>query len=452
MTRKVFVLGLDSLPPSVLYTELGERYFPYISRLVAESQRYIMRSCHPPITVPAWMTMFTGKTPGELGIYGFRHRRPGEFSYYIVNSRSIRAETIWDWAGKKGLRVGLYGVPPTYPPRPVHGFMVTDFTTPGPEKPYTFPPWLRKELEAATGPTRFDIVYRSHDKSRVARELLQMLDNHLRQVEYLATRKQWDIFIHVEISVDRAHHAFWRYFDKTHPRYEHHPEYSKLIPEVYQRIDKWFEKLHRRLPRDTVIVIASDHGIKAMKGAFLLNQWLIEQDYLRLKIDPVGLKRGTDLREDMIDWEHTIAWAWGGYYSRVFINLKGREKKGAIEPKYYEETLEQLRRDLEKIKGPSNEQWINKAYRPAEIYPEVNGDPPDLMLYLDDLWWRPAGTLGWPTNYLEENDRGPDDAVHDWHGVYAVYDPEETLEKGNRGEIRIERIRSHLEQIITQHK
>ena len=279
-----------------------------------------------------------------------------------------------------------------------------------------------------------------------------MLDNHLRQVEYLATRKQWDIFIHVEISVDRAHHAFWRYFDKTHPRYEHHPEYSKVVPEVYRRIDEWFEKLHRKLPRDTVIVIVSDHGIKAMKGAFLLNQWLIEQGYLKLKVDPAGLKPGTDLREDMVDWEHTIAWAWGGYYSRVFINLKGREKKGAIEPKYYEETLEQLRRDLEKIKGPSNEQWLNKAYRPAEIYPEVNGDPPDLMLYLDDLWWRPAGTLGWPTNYLEENDRGPDDAVHDWHGVYTVYDPEETLEKGNRGEIRIEKIRSHLEQIITQHK
>lgn len=452
MTRRVFVLGLDSLPPSVLYTELGERYFPYISGLVAESQRYVMRSCHPPITVPAWMTMFTGKTPGELGVYGFRHRRPGEFGYYIVNSRSIRAETIWDWAGKRGLRVGLYGVPPTYPPRPVHGFMVTDFTTPGPEKPYTFPPWLRKELEAATGATRFDIVYRSHDKSRVARELLQMLDNHLRQVEFLATRKQWDLFIHVEISVDRAHHAFWRYFDKTHPRYEYHPEYSKVIPEVYRRIDEWFEKLHKKLPRDTVIVIASDHGIKAMKGAFLLNQWLIEQGYLKLKVDPDELKPGTDLSEDMVDWEHTVAWAWGGYYSRVFINLKNREKKGAVEPKYYEETLEQLRRDLERIKGPSNEQWINKAYKPGEIYPEVNGDPPDLMLYLDDLWWRPAGTLGWPTNYLEENDRGPDDAVHDWHGVYTVYDPEETLEKGNRGEIRIERIRSHLEQIITQHK
>ncbi len=446
MVRRVFFLGLDSMPPRVLYEGMGEG-FDYLRGIVEESQRFLMRTCHPPITVPAWMVMFTGKTPGELGIYGFRHRRPGEFGYYIVNSRFIRAETLWDKAGRDGLRVGVYGVPPTYPPKPVHGFMVTDFTTPGPEKPYTFPPWLRRELEQATGPTIFDILYRSSDKDRVARDLFRMLSNHQRQVEYLATRKQWDLFLYVEIAVDRAHHAFWKYFDPTHPRYEQHPRFSSVIPELYRRIDEWLEKLHRRLPRDTVIVIASDHGIKPMKGAFVMNQWLAEQGYLKLKPD-VKAKPGTDLREDMIDWDHTVAWAWGGYYSRVFINLKGREKRGIVEPKYYEETVNQLRRDIERIRGPSGEGWVNKAYRPQELYPEVNGDPPDLMVYLDDLNWRPAGTIGWPTLYLSENDRGPDDAVHDWIGVYAVYDPEGTLSKGDAGVMDIHRIRQHLEEII----
>ncbi|ALL02001.1 hypothetical protein Pyrde_1958 [Pyrodictium delaneyi] len=448
MPRRVFVLGLDSMPPSVLYDDMDGGGFSYLRGIVEESRRYRMRTCHPPITVPAWMVMFTGKTPGELGVYGFRHRRPGEFGYYIVNSSYIKHPTIWDDAGRRGLRVGVYGVPPTYPPRPVHGFMVTDFTTPGPEKPYTFPPWLRRELEQATGPTIFDIVYRSHEKSKVARELFRMLENHQRQVEYLATQKQWDLFVYVEIAVDRAHHAFWKYFDRAHPRYEEHPEYSRVIPEMYRRIDEWFEKLHRQLPRDTVIVIASDHGIKAMKGAFTINQWLAEQGYLKLKVNPKELKPGTDLKEDMIDWEHTIAWAWGGYYSRVFINLRGREKRGAVEPRYYEETLKQLRRDIERIRGPQGEQWRNMVFRPEELYPEVNGDAPDLMVYLDDLGWRPAGTLGWPSLYLPENDRGPDDAVHDWIGVYAVYDPEGTVSKGDVGTIDIHEVRRNLEEII----
>ena len=447
MPRKVFVLGLDSLPPRVLYEGLGEG-LEYIRGLAEESQRYVMRTCHPPITVPAWMAMFTGKTPGELGVYGFRHRRPGEFDYYIVNSRHIRHPALWDELGRRGLRVGVYGVPPTYPPKPVHGFMVTDFTTPGPDKPYTFPPWLKRELEEHTGPTVFDIVYRSNDKDRVARELRHMVENHLRQVAYLATRRQWDFFVYVEIGVDRAHHAFWKYFDPSHPRYEEHPAYSRVIPETYRLIDTWLEKTHRLLGRDTVIVVVSDHGVKPMKGAFTINQWLVEQGYLKLREPLEKLPQGTELREDLVDWEHTIAWAWGGYYSRIFINLKGREKHGTVEPKYYEETLRQLRRDLEAIRGPHGEKWDNKAYTPRELYPEANGDPPDLMLYLDNLSWRPAGTIGWPTNYLPENDRGPDDAVHDWLGVYMVYDPEETLTKKYMGEIEITTIKTHLEEII----
>ncbi len=446
MPRKLFLLGLDSMPPRVLYEGFDGGGFRYLRGIIEESRRFVLHSCHPPITVPAWLVMFTGKTPGELGIYGFRHRKPGEFSYYIVNSRFVSTATLWDELGRAGLRVGLYGVPPTYPPKPVHGFMVTDFTTPGPEKPYTFPPWLRRELEEVTGPTIFDIVYRSRDKDRVANDLFRMLDNHFRQVSYLATRKAWDVFLYVEIGVDRAHHAFWRYFDPMHPRHEKHEKYSRVIPEVYRRIDEWFEKLHRELPRDTIIVVASDHGIKAMQGAFAINEWLVEQGFLKLRARPE--KPGTDLQEDMIDWEHTIAWAWGGYYSRVFVNLQGREKRGIVKPEHYEDVIRDLKKAVASIRGPHGEEWRNLAYRPNELYPVVKGDAPDLMVYLDDLNWRPAGTLGWETLYLPENDRGPDDAVHDWYGVFAVYDPEGTISKGDAGVIRIEEVAHLLKDLV----
>jgi predicted AlkP superfamily phosphohydrolase/phosphomutase len=39
---------------------------------------------------------------------------------------------------------------------------------------------------------------------------------------------------------------------------------------------------------------------------------------------------------------------------------------------------------------------------------------------------------------LLENDRGPDDAEHDWHGVLLIHDPEETIGKSLKGRIRIE--------------
>jgi predicted AlkP superfamily phosphohydrolase/phosphomutase len=58
------------------------------------------------------------------------------------------------------------------------------------------------------------------------------------------------------------------------------------------------------------------------------------------------------------------------------------------------------------------------VYTPEELYPSCLGDPPDLMVYFDDLYWRSAGTIGHPSLYLDENDTGPDDAVHAHEGLY----------------------------------
>ena len=444
--RRVFILGLDCAPPKVLYDGYGVEIHA-LKEVIRDGIRYYMRSCYPPITIPAWISMFTGKTPGELGVYGFRHRRPGDVrASYIVNSRHIKEQTIWEELSKKGVRVGIVGVPPTYPPKPVNGFMISDFTTPGSEKPYTWPPWLKREIESLFGRYVFDIIYRSHEKERVAEELFTMTKQHLRVVKYLLTKKKWEFFIYVEVGLDRAHHAFWKYFDKEHPRYEEHPVYSKVIPNYYKLIDEWFGEIRKILPKDTVIIIASDHGVKAMKGAFTINEWLIQEGYLRLKEKPK--KQCQDLDKDIIDWEHTIAWAWGGYYSRVFINLKGREPRGTVEPNEYEDTVNQLKKEIMKIKGPKGELWRNEVYTPYELYPEVRGDPPDLMVYLDNLSWRPAGTIGWNRLYLPENDRGPDDAVHDWIGVFTIYDPEETIERGNRGEIKITEIYDIIKRLV----
>ncbi|HUJ78012.1 MAG TPA: phosphodiesterase, partial [Thermoplasmata archaeon] len=60
---------------------------------------------------------------------------------------------------------------------------------------------------------------------------------------------------------------------------------------------------------------------------------------------------------------------------------------------------------------------------PARIYREVRGDAPDLMIYFRDLKWRSAGTIGYGTFFLAENDTGPDDSVHSFDGVYALAEP-----------------------------
>jgi predicted AlkP superfamily phosphohydrolase/phosphomutase len=183
-----------------------------------------------------------------------------------------------------------------------------------------------------------------------------------------------------------------------------------------------------------------------MAGAFAVNEWIIKEGYLKLKEKP--RRPGTDLTREMIDWDSTVAWGWGGYYSRIFINLKGREPKGIVGREEFEDVVTQLSNDLRRVRGDNGALWRNIVLRPEEIYPEVRGDPPDLMAYFDDLSWRAAGTVGWDTPFLPENDRGPDDAVHDWHGVFTIYDPEGTVPRGMGGEMPIERIANYLRELM----
>jgi predicted AlkP superfamily phosphohydrolase/phosphomutase len=50
----------------------------------------------------------------------------------------------------------------------------------------------------------------------------------------------------------------------------------------------------------------------------------------------------------------------------------------------------------------------------------VNGVPPDLIVYFGDLHWRSVGSVGLGSIYTLDNDTGPDEANHDWHGLFIM--------------------------------
>ena len=84
----------------------------------------------------------------------------------------------------------------------------------------------------------------------------------------------------------------------------------------------------------------------------------------------------------------------------------------------------------EKLKGVADDQgrpMNNHVKDPEKIYKVVNGDPPDLMVFLDDLNWRATGNIGNPSLYITEDKQGAEDAVHNWDGIYVLYDPKRDL-------------------------
>ncbi len=423
MEKKVLVIGLDSSPAEIVFNRREE--LPVLGELVDNGLYGNLRSSDPPITIPAWMVMCTGKDSGRLGLYGFRHRK--DYSYkniWIATSQSIREKAVWDMLGERGGQSCLVSVPPSYPPKPVHGNLISCFITPDNEKEYTYPAELKAELEEKFGPYVFDVVFRTDEKDQLLEQIYDMTAKRFEVMNYLIIRKPWDFFMFVEIGVDRVQHAFWKYMDPDHHLYIKGNPYENAIMDYYKDLDKKIGELLSNVDKDTIVLVVSDHGAKRMKGAFCINEWLIEQGDLVVKEMPPSQ---ISLEKVDVDWSRTRSWGWGGYYARIFLNIEGREMQGLIKPQDYEKEREVLIERLSSVRGPNGEDWKTRIIKPQEYFQEFNGDYPDLMIYFDDLYWRSAGTLGHGTKYLLENDTGPDDAVHAQDGIYILYDPQNKI-------------------------
>src|SRR5437867_8768350 len=127
--RKVVVIGLDCLEPSLLFEHFrGE--LPHLESLMAKGMSGRLRSCDPPITVPAWTVMMSSKDPGTLGIYGFRHRRGTAYKDgWTVNSTNIKHKRVWEILAEHGKKSVVIGVPPAFPPYQINGKLISCFLT-----------------------------------------------------------------------------------------------------------------------------------------------------------------------------------------------------------------------------------------------------------------------------------------------------------------------------------
>jgi len=398
---------------------------PNIRRLMSRGLYGKLESTTPPITVPAWMSMMTSKDPGRLGIYGFRNRK--DYSYdgmAFATSQAIKEDTVWDILSRVGKTVTLISVPPSYPPKPVNGHLISCFMTPNAASQYTYPPSLKAEVEKLVGEYLFDAdEFRTDDKERLLKQIYLMTEKRFTVAKHLMQEKPWDFFMLVEIGVDRIHHAFWKYFDDAHRKHQPGSPFEHAIRDYYIYMDGLIGDLLALTDDQTAVLVVSDHGAKRLEGGICINEWLMAEGYLTLKDVPSTV---TPFGKVEVAWEQTKAWGEGGYYGRLFLNVKGREPNGTIDPSQYETTRDELIERLEKITDERGQRIGVKALKPQQIYSECRGIPPDLIIYFGDLSWRSVGSVGYRSIWTFENDTGPDDANHAQHGIFILHDPHST--------------------------
>lgn len=418
MTRpKVVLIGLDCAEPSLVFDRWIDD-LPNIKRVMQSGVYAPMRSCDPPITVPAWACMMTGKDPGQLGFYGFRNRTSYDYrDVGLVDSSQLIEPTIWDQLGKHGYQSILIGVPPTFPPKPIYGHLVSCFLTPDQSATHTYPPELQEEIKENIGYYQFDVKhFRTHLVEELTNDIYQMTEIRFKTAKYLLTNKPWDFFAMVEMGIDRMHHAFWHYMDESHVLHQPSP-YKDVIFKYYQYVDRQIGELLEIIPEGTHIFIVSDHGAKKMDGGFCLNEWLMQEGYLTLK---TPVTEPIPLTPDLIDWSKTKAWGYGGYYGRLCLNIKGREPQGIVPRNKAENLRNEIIQKIREMKNPDGVLMNNKVFKPQKRYTKIKNIPPDLLIYFGNLYWRSVGTVGNGTCFVHENDTGPDGANHDYNGIFIA--------------------------------
>jgi predicted AlkP superfamily phosphohydrolase/phosphomutase len=412
---RVMMIGLDCVPP-VLAFERYRHLMPNLTQLIARGAHARLRSTHPPITVPAWTAMLSGRDPGELGLYGFRKRVAGSYQLALATSADVHVERVWDVLARHGLRSSVIAVPPSSPPFAVPGELVSCFLTPTSEHPHTYPAQLSGELRARFGPYIPDVEVRASDRAGLEQALAAMTRQHFAIARHLWTSRDPDFMALVEIGPDRLHHAFYADLDVEHPQHDPNSVYLGVGERYYALLDRELGELVALADDDTAILVASDHGARPLRSAFRINEWLLREGLLKLKHVPDSPQ---PLKPEWVDWSRSEAWAEGGYYARVFFNVRGREPQGCLEPSELPARVERLRAALLRVTGASGERWLNSVDTPAELYREVRGFAPDLLAIFDQLNVRPIATVGSDGLYAARDDRDADACNHDVHGIFV---------------------------------
>lgn len=437
--NRVLIIGLDGATFDLIRPWAEQGFLPNLQSLMTQGAWGELHSTIQPITAPAWTTMITGVNQGKHGLYDFVRRKIDSYSMEITNASHVNAPTIFDLASRQEKRVVAINVPYTFPPRPVNGICIG-----GPFAPVVSPD-LVHPAEFFTrlkdiAPDYFILpdyeATHADPMAEYARRLLKEVELRERVSLALMDSEEWDLFMVVIMATDEVQHAFWHCMN-TKPGERDYP-YRNAIRDVYQRADEAIGRLLERSRRDhdkrTYALVVSDHGFGHSKYMINLNRWLMEKGLMTFQpADDFGLRAmkrkavkqlatayrrylpskvrellrnrmGNHVFERMkgeiesalftsgVDWQSTRVYALGAG-GNLFVNLRGREPQGVVEPgTEYEQLRSEVIQALQEFKDPeTGEALVARTYRREELYQGSNVEQaPDLIIEWKDYanWGR----------------------------------------------------------------
>ena len=243
-----------------------------------------------------------------------------------------------------------------------------------------------------------------------------------KMLHYALGKFKEGVFSFVIDTTDRIQHMFWRFEDKKHPLYTQAGEkrYGNVIRDYYKWSDRIVGDIMKgHVNEKTLFIVLSDHGFNTFRKGVNVNRWLIEKGYMALKEEPDPQDKEGGALFQHVNWNKTSAYSLG--FSSVYLNLKGREGSGIVQPGSEAKALAQkIAGDFTSFKDPENmDRIVRNIYFPEQIYAgKYIENSPDLIIGFDSgyrMSWQTA-IGGTPKQLLEAN-------LKKWSGDHIV-DPE----------------------------
>jgi predicted AlkP superfamily phosphohydrolase/phosphomutase len=187
-----------------------------------------------------------------------------------------------------------------------------------------------------------------------------------RQYHHVLAQFQDGLLFYYFGNNDLTGHMMWRSTDPSHPGYqaERDARFAQVIEDLYVEIDGIVGDTLKAMTGETTLVIMSDHGFTSWKRAFHLNTWLLDNGYLALR-DPT--RRDDTGIFTNVDWVRTRAYGLG--INGLYVNLKGRERWGTVDPADRSKLMEEIAEKLLAFKDPkTGEPAITKMYRREQVF------------------------------------------------------------------------------------
>jgi predicted AlkP superfamily phosphohydrolase/phosphomutase len=242
------------------------------------------------------------------------------------------------------------------------------------------------------------------DDNEYLQQARTVLAEHRRMFDAEFARFKQGVFFFYFSSLDLNSHMFWRLMDPKHPAYDATlaAANGSAIEKFYEQMDQVLGEVLPTLDSRTTLLVLSDHGFAPYYRSFNLNTWLLNNGYVKFK---AGEQSDSNEPFANVDWSQTRAYGMG--LNGLYINLRGREQNGIVDPATGDALLREIQGKLLAVKDPkTNLPVVTRADLASEAYqgPYARSGPDILVGYNRGYraGWRTI--LGaFPPEELEDN-------------------------------------------------